>query len=463
MLLVCVGVAYYAAYVTCNNETDAPSRKEFGVNTNYVFRKFLEEQIKQGASSTLNNMNLDQYNTNKMCFIKVTELPIFHPWILHPKTHQIIYPQEGDVLTLKEGDEVQLVCSGKRNYLNRLKEAYKFKVAIVHCANGQISYQGRDVNVYAEWDCLRMPETTIRLVPNTKCRANTLPVYRVGFWVGGFAFTHIYELCVDNREKKAIRTRFVTYKIRKGGLDGAERVDLKGIMNRGLLRTFSDLEFTTEPSFIEILRRAENAEQVKEANRLKYVPYFLCPAEDMYYLAEQLATYYVANIAYQWVPFHRHNWKRINEDIHQFARDSPDTITMFSGVLDKLQIDKSSVPAAVKENISNEKAASLVPVPAISWKVVNVKIDKGIAIIGHNKATKQALCTDHSSEVPWLRQVSLVDADTEEPVKNDPEKGFMYACLVNSFREHGYLSKDLPKMKGKRRSGDKFHHTLPIP
>lgn len=154
---------------------------------------------------------------------------------------------------------------------------------------------------------------------------------------------------------------------------------------------------------------------------------------DFVYEAQQKATYYYVNVVPQWQSFNNGNWKRLEMDLRNYAsRNGP--LFIVAGTFRVLQLPHSTTHTPTELYLSITRRRKAVPVPKFMFKLAfHVGRRRGAVFIGMNNPYQRRvdyICPDRSREMGWLTWD-----------KNNPMKGFSYACTIDDFRQ---VVRDLP-------------------
>jgi len=169
----------------------------------------------------------------------------------------------------------------------------------------------------------------------------------------------------------------------------------------------------------------------------------LAPDADFIYEEWQDATYFFANVAPQWQAFNNGNWKAMEIAVRDQARKTGRDLLVFTGTLGQLAYRSDSgqrTPLAIAKGEGDE-AFSLIPVPEFYWKIVHDgQEDEAIVFVGLNDPhfegdaeVEAQICPNVCEDYLWLFSF-----------RTQAEKGFLYCCTYQDFKQAVPWVPDLP-------------------
>jgi hypothetical protein len=142
----------------------------------------------------------------------------------------------------------------------------------------------------------------------------------------------------------------------------------------------------------------------------------------------QDATFYFLNVAPQWKKFNSGNWLSSELQVRHFAEEHEKSLNVFTGTHGTLTLPDTT--GVLREVFLDKR--SLIPVPLFYWKLVHdPEENKAIVFVGVNSPRLYEqipedliICPDICETYHW-----------NFPNKNVSEKGFLYCCSYQSFKQ----------------------------
>ena len=146
-------------------------------------------------------------------------------------------------------------------------------------------------------------------------------------------------------------------------------------------------------------------------------------------------------MAPQWQSFNNGNWKQLEEAVRNYATSSQSNVQVYTGtygILSLRDVNNSNK----RIYLYNEDGNKFLSSPLYYWKVVhNPDTNQAMAFVGVNNpyltSSPTHKCTNVCDRLSW------VDWD-----RKDLDKGYMYCCDVQDFREYVEYLPDLSDANG---------------
>ncbi|XP_076252979.1 salivary endonuclease-like [Rhynchophorus ferrugineus] len=341
------------------------------------------------------------------------------PLIILAGTTTIPYPRIGEeVLRFYHGQRVEFACPG-----SEMVNGFVVLPASCHSQDEFDTVNGR-----VKWSqlyCKATIQSTIRYT-GLSCEADGSEI-EVGFPLEGDRFVRTMMICFD-RENQMAHYSFINQTASINQRTNAYRP----LWTQG--SNIYDIDSVTDLYTRKNQRKTVNALVNLEANSAKYInnDYLsrghLTAKADMFYSAQQNATFFMGNVAPQWQTLNGGNWNNIEIAVRDYGEQNRVNLMVWTGVHGIATLSHTETKDQVDlylyvDELTNKKA---IPVPAIFWKIVyNPNSQEGIALIGFNNpyTDPDPICSDVSRNITWLKLN-----------KNTTSAGYCYVCTVDSFR-----------------------------
>lgn len=357
---------------------------------------------------------------------------------MKPDKNEFHYPlDKNKVINLKEKETIELFCSATK------------KTTATCGSDGEFMINSES-NKLKTYKCDEPVKSVIRKVTDKKCNTDKT-LLEGGFDLGNDKFIKLFEICHDGDKESNL---WVNHQITPA--------------NFGFQSNVASINFDTPPglynardvnsdykkdnqlqTFTKLLGSEKLAEDFyQESKNLFLSRGHLAAKTDFIFGSQQLATFWVANIAPQWQSFNGGNWEKVEVGVRKLAADRDLNLNIYTGTYGVMKtLDSSEPPELVELYLyiyANNKTS--IPVPQIYYKVIiDTKSNDGVVIVGVNNPfideaeikKSYMFCDDVADKIKWI----------EWEVHNI-EKGYMYACEVGSFTKEVTELPDLTTVKG---------------
>uniref|UniRef100_A0A182KAQ0 DNA/RNA non-specific endonuclease/pyrophosphatase/phosphodiesterase domain-containing protein n=1 Tax=Anopheles christyi TaxID=43041 RepID=A0A182KAQ0_9DIPT len=298
--------------------------------------------------------------------------------------------------------------------------------ANLSCSKGQdfILNGGQKRVSFSELSCSSAVSAAIQ-PSNMSCGNGEGRIYNIGFEVKDKYFVNYFQVCYNLPKSSAIYSK---HQILGKAISHAQinnnrpSFKLGGVKSTVRVASVYTQRHQLE-HFSTIL--GSSAQASKFINSSSYLAKgHLTPDGDAVLDSWAGATYFYINAAPEWQVVNGGNWLRVENSARKVATQLNDTVHVYSGVYDVLQLpDKKGV--LVSLSLGDD---GTVHVPKWLWKVVvHQPSSKGIVLITLNNpfAVKgETLCEDICSRYGWSQKEF-----------QDIRKGFTYCCSVSEAQK----------------------------
>ncbi|XP_047104985.1 LOW QUALITY PROTEIN: uncharacterized protein LOC124754737 [Schistocerca piceifrons] len=330
-----------------------------------------------------------------------------------------------ELLTLQEGDQLNLACTGSGNVLTVLGVAE----ATATCVSGTtFSVDGRSYAL-SDLKCSSLPDSSQRDTQQTcGASAGVYPLLQIGFELST-GFVKLIDICFDD-------TRLTTLYAQEtivAGIGGYQSGFPRPNWMQGDF--FGDIDVNTaytknkqRETISEILGSSELGDQYVTSGDYYLSRGHMSAKADWVFGSQQTATFWFLNAAPQWQTFNGANWETVESNVRYYARKKGADLTVYTGTYGVATLPNVD---GVETELYLVADTKQIPVPKLYWKLVHdAANDAGVALIGINNpyvsdpGDDYYLCPDVCSKLSWVTWES-----------NDQKKGFSYCCEVSEFQK----------------------------
>uniref|UniRef100_A0A6A7G4Z5 DNA/RNA non-specific endonuclease n=1 Tax=Hirondellea gigas TaxID=1518452 RepID=A0A6A7G4Z5_9CRUS len=357
----------------------------------------------------------------------------YPPLIMDLESWTSVLPKmEGDlrIVTVPEGAELVLACP--ETVIDELNQ----EVVQATClGDTTLTVDGEDYSL-SELGCAKRPRETL-MKDLGSCGGSIGTEHAIGFDVVGYDFYELVRVCFDPEEEANL---YSTHTIR-GAYEAAsdsnpDRPSFKSDSGFYSVSVSTCYEQKTQIALMEDILGDSSVIDVN--SNLYFARGHLAPDADFVTEQERDATYYYINVAPQWQTFNNGNWKMLEFDVRELSSVRGSDLTVWTGTWKVLEMDDIN-NNGVDIYLGLSEGESVVPAPAVMWKVVyDPATNEGAAVVGVNypylTSFPDTICGSESfcSELLWLsfNQENL-------------ESGAMYCCTVQELLDAVPYAPDL--------------------
>uniref|UniRef100_A0A182MPX5 DNA/RNA non-specific endonuclease/pyrophosphatase/phosphodiesterase domain-containing protein n=1 Tax=Anopheles culicifacies TaxID=139723 RepID=A0A182MPX5_9DIPT len=262
--------------------------------------------------------------------------------------------------------------------------------------------------------------------PLDKPCANGLgQLYDIGFNIKGSSFVKYFQVCYNTAKSSALYSehQILGHVISHAQINNNRPAFKLGGMTSTVRLASVYTQRHQQERFATLLGSSEQAN--KYINSTSYLAKgHLTPDGDAVLDTWAGATYFFINAAPEWQVVNGGNWLRVENAARKVAAQLNDTVHVYSGVYDILQLaGKNGRPVSL--SLGDDGS---VEVPKWLWKViVHQPTGRGIALISLNNPFAdrvEALCEDICSQYGWHQKEF-----------QDLRKGYTYCCSVTKAQK----------------------------
>uniref|UniRef100_A0AAG5DH18 DNA/RNA non-specific endonuclease domain-containing protein n=1 Tax=Anopheles atroparvus TaxID=41427 RepID=A0AAG5DH18_ANOAO len=367
------------------------------------------------------NLNGDLTQANAPLFLKPSGA----------REYELLQPS-GASFEWSAGERIVVGCSPRKNVITKVGKS----LASLTCYENRTFTFG---NLKGNFLTLTLPAINCSspisgaIMPrNTSCAEGSGRLHELGFEMNDETFVRYFKACYNLEKLSAIYSEHqLPGKLLSHAQIGNTRPSFKvgGIASKVSLASVYTRKHQQE-RFATLLGSATLASQY--INSSSYLAKgHLTPDGDAIVDSWTAATYFFINAAPEWQAVNVGNWLRVENAVRKVATQLNDTVLVYTGVYDILQLPGVSgklVPITLADG-------GLVEVPKWLWKVVvHQPTGSAIALITMNNpfaARGDTLCEDICSRYGW-----------QQKEFQEVRKGFTYCCTV---REAQKAIKLMPK------------------
>ncbi|XP_055615970.1 uncharacterized protein LOC129762029 [Toxorhynchites rutilus septentrionalis] len=340
------------------------------------------------------------------------------PLLLEQKgsTYPLQIP-DGSKFQWRVGSGVLIGCSDASNTIHKVRD----HSARISCERNQEFTLRNKKYQFSQLDCVA-PVTSSIQSQNISCAGGLGTLFNIGFEVKGLPFVKYFQSCYNVQDASAIYTE---HEIFGRSIDLAQRSGDHSFKTGGLASKvrFSEVYLVaSQKDRLEKLLGSET-EAKKYMSSTFLAKGHLTPDRDALLDTWAAATYFYINAAPEWQVVNTGNWKRVENAARKRAETLADTIIVFTGVYDVLQlpdVNRTMVPITLTDK-------SEIAVPKWFWKILHhTKSDSAIAFVTLNNpfaSTKEYLCKNICNMHGWDQQEF-----------GDLSRGLTYCCTVKELR-----------------------------
>lgn len=374
--------------------------------------------VAQGQSECIVNIGTDLHDKSPLLISPEDEVVLDGTRFMLPsKTSRII--------SLGNGERVELWCPGNNNGLNISGTTRDFKEVSTTCNSGiNFEFRGESVPI-TQFQCTHVPQSIIREVGTCSSGHSRL---QIGYETSFGTFIRLIDICFDDTNYK---TSYVNYTL----VDGIEkRQGIQQVSNVNEPNYYTGLSDSPDTYYScsnqrraigELVGFSRINQYVRCSNNINYlVEAHLATPSDFVYFAQQRSTQYYVNVAPMWYGIKNGNWIKLEEEIRQYAsntsREDSDLI-IYSGTLGVTRLGNRDIYLTRRNNGNN-----VIPVPKWIWKLVYEPSTKeGIVfLVVNNPYTLSFTCSCVCARTKWTLAWN----------RTDRNKGYVYCCSVDNFR-----------------------------
>ncbi|XP_061500725.1 uncharacterized protein LOC1275759 isoform X1 [Anopheles gambiae] len=347
--------------------------------------------------------------------------PLFIKQSGNNQQYDLLQPT-GPFFEWRQADSIIFACSPAKNVLNNTRNGK----ATFSCFEGQDLTLNDNLNriAFNEISCSSAVSGAIK-PSNVSCGNKAGRLYNIGFEVEGTEFINYFQVCYDLTKSSALYSQHqILGKVISQAQINNNRPSFKlgGLKSTVRLASVYTQRHQLE-HFSTILGSAEHASKFIDSTSYLAKGH-LTPDGDAVLDSWAGATYFFINAVPEWQVVNGGNWLRVENAARKVAIQLNDTVDVYSGVYDVLQLPNK------KGNLVSLSLGDdgVVPVPKWLWKVVvHRPSNKGIVLITLNNpfaTSAETLCEDICSRYGWNQKEF-----------QDLRKGFTYCCSVSEAQK----------------------------
>ncbi|KAL1377132.1 hypothetical protein pipiens_016462 [Culex pipiens pipiens] len=332
----------------------------------------------------------------------------------------VLQKPKGSNFRWNNGETLVVGCANAKNKIASANS----NLANVTCVNGeQFRLSGKKVT-YGSLNCSSSVSASIK-AQNRPCAAGTGKLFDIGFEVLGVPFVKYFQSCYNDAKSSVLYTE---HELLGGSIDVAQIDNDRPAFKVGDLKSkvrFSSVYTqTSQRNRLATLLGSEEAAQRYISPGSFFAKGHLTPDGDAVLDTWADATYFYINAAPEWQVINVGNWLRVENAARKVAARLNDTVRVFTGVYDVLQLPDANgrpVPITLAEN-------SQLEAPKWFWKIVHHSgSDSAIALVTLNNpfaSEGEHLCPDVCDRFGWGHKEF-----------RELPRGFTYCCSVQDLRK----------------------------
>lgn len=332
----------------------------------------------------------------------------------------VLQKPTGSNFQWKKGESISVGCANSKNKL----ATANVNLANVSCVIGEQFRLNSKKVTFGDLNCSSSLSASIK-AQNRPCAGGTGKLFDIGFEVLGVPFIKYFQSCYNDAKASVLYTE---HELLGGSIDVAQIDNDRPGFKVGELKTkvrFSSVYTqSSQRNRLATLLGSEEVAQRYISSGSFFAKGHLTPDGDAVLDTWADATYFYINAAPEWQVINVGNWLRVENAARKVAARLNDTVRVFTGVYDVLQLpdaDGRPVPITLAEN-------SLLEAPKWFWKIVHHSgSDSAIALVTLNNpfaARGEHLCPDVCDRYGWGHKEF-----------RELQRGFTYCCSVQELRK----------------------------
>ncbi|XP_078032951.1 salivary endonuclease-like [Augochlora pura] len=342
------------------------------------------------------------------------------PLVLTQNGDQFVYPNIGQMLTLRTGQSVLIACPGNMNKI----AGTNIKEATATCRNDKDFDLNGVTKTFSTITCESNPQISTKIL-STKCMQSKTSI-AVGYQLTK-KFLTTYEVCRNDNTYETYYTKFKLIKANQGQTHYPRHTWQAENHFNGM-----DVDrlyyWNTQRTAIQNILGA-NAPLANRVNRQQFLSRgHLAAKGDFIYGSQKNSTFQYINAAPQWSTFNSKNWEILETSIRNFAQINSLDLEVYTGVHGKMTMADIHGNQRVIQ-ITYGRSKPLL-VPKFFWKIIYHRPSKkGTAFVGLN----DPFITNASPDLYLCK--NIIDPQiTWLSWSTNYVNGLSYACTVNELK-----------------------------
>lgn len=350
-------------------------------------------------------------------------------------------PDNGDVVTLRENQIVNLACPGGRVRLNG--DVTDYQVAQAVCTSGSFSILGQQLP-FSAFTCSVIPTRSVRATGNT-CLGKYQEI-ETGFILADGFLRHLL-ICFDQSIQTVLYSEFNLTKTISGYQVGFPRPSwLQGSGFFTVSGTTVDTLYTRNQqreTINALLGLSPSSDKyIAQTGNLFLARGHLAAKADFVYGSQQRLTFYFVNAAPQWQQTNAQNWFFLERDIRDFSVRNGLDLIVYTGTYSATTLPHETTGEDIELYLYVNGPIRGIPVPRLLWKLVYDPIEKaGVVFVSVNNPyllnhNKDIICTDICDQYDWLTWRA-----------HNISSGYSYCCSVEEFKQTVATTPDIEVLR----------------
>ncbi|KAL3278834.1 hypothetical protein HHI36_016354 [Cryptolaemus montrouzieri] len=329
--------------------------------------------------------------------------------------YRLVFPQNGNI-DLKTGGRINFLCPNPRNTLT-ITHTNLTQATCLYGTTVRIIQNTEDVGSITCKNGVRGEAISTSI----RCGGGQGYIIRLGFTVSSSDFLTLIEVCYNGRRGTALYSnhQLIGKEIAYSSKSSYRPSFSTAQLAPGVAANLAFKQVYEKSNFNRLLGSAKLAE--KYINSKSFLARgHLSPDADFLFASWQIATFFYVNVAPQWQAINNGNWKRLESLSRNTAKSYNDTLEVYTGIHEVLQLMNAEDIETDMYMTSDGK----LPIPKFIWKILYLQTSKkAISFISLNNPfassldNSDMLCKNVCNRYGW-----------DNPAWTNGSKGFVYCC-----------------------------------